>query len=135
MPYEHSKKRQRISPNPVPARTTQRSVWLLTLCENAAALGGEHLVIETRHGKEAAEPSTELSDGLMHRRVRWPRRWGLGPSLLSTGTIQLLRAPVQRSTLSAPRHKPRQKLERTRNDGTRLLQNAAATAHKENDPA
>ncbi len=66
---------------------------LLTLCKNAAALGGEHLLFETRHGKEAAEPSTEPSDGLMHRRVRWPRRWGLGPSLPSTGTIQLLRAP------------------------------------------
>ncbi len=65
------------------------------------------------------------------RRVRWLRKRAPSPAG-DHYHHQLLRAVDDRSV--RPRHRGRQELEGTRNDGTRILQNAEAAPHKEHDP-
>ena len=57
-----------------------------------ATLDGERLLIETRHGKEAAELSMELFDGLLHAASDMAKEAGLDPGLVIGTTIHLLRA-------------------------------------------
>jgi hypothetical protein len=68
-----------------------------TCIEMCAALDGERLLIETRHGKEVAELSMELFDGLLHAASEMAKEAGLEPGLVIGTTIQLLRAVDERS--------------------------------------
>ena len=60
---------------------------------------GEHLLIETRHGKEIAELSMELFHGLPRAASEMAREAGLNPGLVIGTTIQLLRAVDERTDL------------------------------------
>jgi hypothetical protein len=52
-----------------------------------ATLDGERLLIETRHGKEIAELSMELFDGLLHAASDIAKEAGLDPGLVIGTTI------------------------------------------------
>jgi hypothetical protein len=91
-----------------------------TCIEMRAALDGERLLIETRHGKEVAELSMELFDGLLHAASEMAKEAGLAPGLVIGTTIQLLRPWTNARTRSCA---TAQRLARTRKHQKRWNKN------------
>ena len=65
--------------------------------EMRAALDGERLLIQTRHGEEVAELSMELFHGVLRAASDMAKEAGLNPGLVIGTTIQLLRAMDERT--------------------------------------
>ena len=101
--------------------------------EMCAALDGERLLIETRHGKEVAELSMELFHGVLHAASDMAKEAALIPALLSGLPFDCCAPWTNARTRSCATAQGPARIDQ--NDGTGILQNAVATPRDERYPA